>query len=191
MYVQFGCAVWRLALWECCQWKDIGKPVTHLIASYLVWTLRTVLDLYLIVSCPGTKWVGSGDETPVTRAPRVMPFMRMRTSWHITSVRAEVRVIWLRTKREDNMAEGNSSTDASAPDYLKIIADHREELLTAMKATDWVETKNKVYLVVHRGVREVYLIYGNVYHLVCGAVPNKYLLSLSFIHPRYLGYSLA
>ena len=49
------------------------------------------------------------------------------------------------------MAEGNSpadttpSTDASAPDYSKIIADHREELLTAMKATDWVETKNKVH----------------------------------------------
>ena len=53
------------------------------------------------------------------------------------------------------MAEGNSqpadttpptdaSADASSPDYLKIIANHREELLTAMKATDWVETKNKV-----------------------------------------------
>ncbi|XP_065910293.1 stAR-related lipid transfer protein 5-like [Dysidea avara] len=52
------------------------------------------------------------------------------------------------------MAEGNSqpadttpptdaSADASSPDYLKIIANHREELLTAMKATDWVETKNK------------------------------------------------
>ena len=40
------------------------------------------------------------------------------------------------------MAEGDS--DAPAPDYLKIIADHREELLAAMKATDWVETKNKV-----------------------------------------------
>ena len=47
------------------------------------------------------------------------------------------------------MAEGNSSPakDASKPDYLKIIADHRKELLMAMQATDWVETKNKVFIV--------------------------------------------
>jgi len=50
------------------------------------------------------------------------------------------------------MAEGNSpradmtKENVSPPDYLKIIADHREELLTAMKATDFVETKNKVLI---------------------------------------------
>jgi len=38
------------------------------------------------------------------------------------------------------MAEGNSK-----PDYLKIIADHRKELLMAMQTTDWAETKNKVF----------------------------------------------
>jgi len=43
------------------------------------------------------------------------------------------------------MAEGNSPpADTPAPDYLKIIADHREELLAAVKATDWVVTKSKV-----------------------------------------------
>jgi len=46
------------------------------------------------------------------------------------------------------MAEGDAPPESkSPPDYLKIIADHREEIVEATKATDWVETKNKVILV--------------------------------------------